>query len=80
MAYPDHPYSDIALRRSSKTLEIEVIRTIDSIGFGFGECFGRNITVNQFDYFSSNSTRCMYVAPCSIIRNQESEILAYEIE
>jgi len=63
-----------------KTLEIEVIGTIDSTGFRIGERFGRNITVNKFDCFSSNSIRPLYVAPCTIIRNQESEILAYEIE
>jgi hypothetical protein len=63
-----------------KTLEIEMIGTIDSTGFRLGERFGRNITVNQFDCFSSNSIRCLYVTPCTIIRNQELEILAYEIE
>ena len=76
MAYPDHPYSDIALRKFEK-LEIEMIGTIDSTGFRLGERFGKNITVNQFGCFSSNSIRCLYVTPCTIIRNQESEILAY---
>jgi hypothetical protein len=35
-----------------KTLEIEMIGTIDSTGFRLGERFSRNITVNQFDCFS----------------------------